>query len=232
MAAVKAATRRSKRGSSRILFSMLANRATSSETPAFAKTTPTTAARATSRRPSVTNWRASRPRLAPMARRSAISCRRALARASSRLATFAQPISSTSPTIAITISNGWENCLPQIGEALRSGNQLDAAEVFPVLEPFPIQVGFKVSVELDPGRLNGRAVFQPADDAEPPALPRTEVVGGDRHGHGHLDLRARLEAVEAGTGDADDRDGGRPDQDRAAEDGRTACRSGAPSTRS
>jgi hypothetical protein len=47
---------------------------------------------------SVSNWRTMRLRLAPMAARTANSLRRVVERASSRLATFAQAISSTNPT--------------------------------------------------------------------------------------------------------------------------------------
>ena len=47
---------------------------------------------------SVSSWRTSRPRPAPSAARTAISDSRAAARASSRLATLAQAMSSTKPT--------------------------------------------------------------------------------------------------------------------------------------
>ena len=49
---------------------------------------------------SVMSWRNKRARLAPMARRTAISCCRFTARAMSRLATFEQAMISTSPTMA------------------------------------------------------------------------------------------------------------------------------------
>ena len=62
----------------------------------------------TSTAPSVRSCRTRRPRLAPIARRTAISLRRALARAVRRLATFAHPISRTSATIAMMISSGSE----------------------------------------------------------------------------------------------------------------------------
>ena len=51
-----------------------------------------------SRTLSVSSWRSRRPRLAPSASRTAISRCRAAALESSRLATFAQAISSTAPT--------------------------------------------------------------------------------------------------------------------------------------
>ena len=49
---------------------------------------------------SARSWRAKRPRLAPSATRTAISRLRRTARASRRLATLAQAMSSTSPHIA------------------------------------------------------------------------------------------------------------------------------------
>ena len=57
---------------------------------------------------STNNWRISRPRVAPMASRSAISRRRAEARASSRLATLAQAINSTKPTIPRSTKRAFE----------------------------------------------------------------------------------------------------------------------------
>ena len=59
---------------------------------------------------SVSNWRTSRARSAPIDSRTAISCRRAVARASSRLATLAQAMSSTSPTMAISTLPASTSC--------------------------------------------------------------------------------------------------------------------------
>jgi len=55
---------------------------------------------------SVSNCRINRKRPAPNAIRTANSLRRSAPRASNRLATFAHAISSTSPTIIISIRNG------------------------------------------------------------------------------------------------------------------------------
>jgi hypothetical protein len=66
-----------------------------------ASTVPATAPISDSTTASVTSWRTSRPRLAPSASLIPISFCRLEARASSMLATFAQAISSTSPTTPI-----------------------------------------------------------------------------------------------------------------------------------
>ncbi len=58
----------------------------------------------------MSNWRTSRARPAPTASRTAISCRRAVARASSRLATLAHAISSTSPTTPISTLPASTSC--------------------------------------------------------------------------------------------------------------------------
>ena len=58
---------------------------------------------AASSRLSVSSWRASRQREAPSARRTLSSCRRAVARASSRFAMLAQAISRTSATTAMMV---------------------------------------------------------------------------------------------------------------------------------
>ncbi len=56
---------------------------------------------------SVKSWRTSRRRAAPSDSRIASSRRRDIARASSRTATFAQAINSTSTTITISSVSGW-----------------------------------------------------------------------------------------------------------------------------
>ena len=65
---------------------------------------PAPAPASDSSRLSASNWRTSRPRPAPIETRTAISCDRLDARASRRLATFAHAISSTNPTIAISMA--------------------------------------------------------------------------------------------------------------------------------
>ena len=63
-----------------------------------------TVPRIDSRRLSIISWRTSRQRLAPSAARMPISRSRAVARASSRFATFAHAMSSTIPTAPSSIN--------------------------------------------------------------------------------------------------------------------------------
>ena len=69
-----------------------------SRMPAYESTSPIKAPHRASKMPSVTNCRANRPRLAPIAPRIAISRRRASARASKRFATLTLAINKTNPT--------------------------------------------------------------------------------------------------------------------------------------
>ena len=80
-------------------------RATSARRPAYARPTPAAAAASESHVHSARNWRSSRPPLAPRARRTAISCARAVPRASSRLATLTHATSSTSATAPSRTNN-------------------------------------------------------------------------------------------------------------------------------
>ena len=72
--------------------------ASNARTPSAPITSPKTPPSIESSTLSVSSWRTMRLRPAPMAERMAISRARPVARASSRLATFAQAISSTQPT--------------------------------------------------------------------------------------------------------------------------------------
>ena len=67
---------------------------------------PTTASTA----PSIASCRINRPRPAPSAARVASSVIRDAPRASSRLATFTEAISITTPTTASASESGWPNC--------------------------------------------------------------------------------------------------------------------------
>ena len=67
--------------------------------------------RSESTRLSTSNWRTNWPRDAPIDRRTAISFCRANARAISRLATLAQAISSTRPTMHISTISAVEKLL-------------------------------------------------------------------------------------------------------------------------
>ena len=77
--------------------------ARSSRMPTQASAMPSGAETAPSSRLSVSSWRMMRPRPAPRAARTDISRARAVARASSRLATLAQAISSTKVTAPIAV---------------------------------------------------------------------------------------------------------------------------------
>ena len=72
----------------------------------LASRTPTTRPSPPRTRLSASSCRTMRLRVAPSELRRAISCRRAVARASSRLATFAQAMSITTPTAANSTTNG------------------------------------------------------------------------------------------------------------------------------
>ena len=74
--------------------------------------TPRTPPMSDSIRLSVSSWRTTRRRSAPSADRIASSRVRAVARASSRLATFAQQISSTKPTTPRKSSDVWRSSAP------------------------------------------------------------------------------------------------------------------------
>ena len=96
---VKPSTRRSRRGLSEIIslpaHSLTPNRLSLIQSAINMPTPPPSTARSTL---SVSNWRLRRQRLAPIARRTAISLRREDARTNRRFATLAQAISSTKPT--------------------------------------------------------------------------------------------------------------------------------------
>ena len=89
----------------------LAMKATSMFVPQKARITLAAPPKAAKSRPSVSSCRTSRPRRAPIARRTEISFCRDLLRASSRLATLAQAISRTSPATVIRMKSGFENSL-------------------------------------------------------------------------------------------------------------------------
>jgi len=74
-----------------------------------AKTNPDAAPTSATKRLSVKSWRTMRPRLAPIASRIPISCCRAVPRASSRFAMFAQQMSRITATIVIRTCKGRSN---------------------------------------------------------------------------------------------------------------------------
>jgi hypothetical protein len=99
-AAVNPSTRWSSPMSSATVAFAVERNCTSSRLPHHANSTPSAPPSPASSRLSVSNWRTRRDRPAPIARRTDSSRCRAAARASSRLATLAHAISSTSPTTA------------------------------------------------------------------------------------------------------------------------------------
>ena len=104
------------------------------------RTYPARPPRPESTRPSVTICLTSRARLAPSAARTAISRSRAVARTSSRFATFMHASRSTSPAIAIpkNRTNGMASLTARIGIGRASGSGITRA-------PMPLSVsGYSV----------------------------------------------------------------------------------------
>ena len=95
---MKASTRQSIGSSRTTVDPLTCLSATSRSRPQNASAAPRTAARPDRIRLSASSWRTMRDRLAPRARRTAISGRRAAPRARSRVATLAQAARSTRPT--------------------------------------------------------------------------------------------------------------------------------------
>ena len=81
---------------------------------ATATNTPITPPMAESTRLSTSSWRTSRPRVAPSDSRTAISRCRMNPRAMSRLATLAQAMSSTRPTMHISTISAVEKSLRRL----------------------------------------------------------------------------------------------------------------------
>ncbi len=123
IAAVNASTRPStptEKGSGPVSTPIVMRTSSSLASGAIAR--PTMAARVASNRLSVSSWLMIRPRLAPIERRTAISRCRDVARASSRFAVFAQAISSSKPTIAISAKSGARNRSRNADEPLAKGS--------------------------------------------------------------------------------------------------------------
>ncbi len=88
--------------------------------PHHASASPSAPPMAASSTLSVSNWRITRQRSAPMLSLTAISRRRAAARVSSRFAMFAQAISRIRPTIVMSTSDRLRVVPPQAVEAGRA----------------------------------------------------------------------------------------------------------------
>ena len=127
-AAVKPSTRQSSERSRKTVLRLVESWRTSRALPHMAKASPSEAPIADSTRLSDRNWRASRQRDAPSATRTLSSWRRAVARASSRLAMFAHAMSSTSPT---TIMMAHERPLVAPPQGGRAGGRRGQREPAP-----------------------------------------------------------------------------------------------------
>ena len=86
--------------------------ASNHRTPAYARPRPATPATNASSTLSTSSCRTMRHRVAPIETRTAISRERSAARASSRLATFAQAMSSTNATAPMSDQNSTRICVP------------------------------------------------------------------------------------------------------------------------
>ena len=149
---------------------------------------------------SASSWRAMRQRDAPSATRTLNSCRRALARASSRFAMLAQAISSTSATTPMMRRAARGTAARDRSGPLAAGAQAEriasgtaprsrvgsSAAAWPRGSAAARRAAPTVARSIEsPG-------FQPRDDAQPPpralihrALPgaANQRLGAERHGH-------------------------------------------------
>ena len=162
---------------------------------------------------SVRNCRSSRPRPAPIARRRAISWRRAVPRTSSRLATFAHAISSTTPTTDIRIHSCRENRVRASDRPRRPGSTA-MRSTCRRLSPSGLASALRFRRPAVPSRLRlGHARARPQSRHHPePAHPR--IVQERRRIEPGLQRKRHPQircappdglAEEAGRRDADDR---------------------------
>ena len=201
---------------------------------------------------SVSSCRTSRPRVAPSESRTEISFCRVVARESSRLATLAQTISSTSAD-----DDAEDRRAAQIGRAdvvdavpRRVDEQVRNLGAVPVARCRTGGVGQPLEVAVEPGPrgvlehafeialhlLRGRSGLQPAHDLQPPVgrLGQPRRLGGEvervqlrLERQRQADVRRLrhdrlLHAGEVWRQYADDRDGDVADTDRLADDGRVS----------
>ena len=183
--------------------------------------------------------RTRRMRLAPSARRTAVSFSRAEARVSSRLATLAHAISSTRPTMPISTTSGvpdWSR-RPDVPRPPGSSSSDFLRKRVRRLSDAALEVRQVLLEQLrvDDVRRGARLgqrdpVLQARHAHEPARTPLAEALapGGlhlllHRDRHVDVDRRAHLDAVEAGRGDADDRHRVAVDADRLADDLRVAA---------
>ena len=170
----------------------------------------------------------SRARPAPIARRSAISCRRAVARASRTPATLAHAMINTIDTIAMSsVTNA------TIGPPF-PGTGEDASSRKPVWRFCSWYSRSSVladHVDLGGGLRNRDTRLQPAADQQPAGRPVRECrrpLRGDgrRHAHRHPDIqRADARAMKPLRRDAHHRERMPVERQRPADDGGIRCRS-------
>ena len=180
--------------------SLKASSAVSARVATSAMPRPSSAPRPHSSRLSVIACASSRPRPAPSATRTAISCRRLAARASCRLARLAQTISITTPTAASSSSIA----------VRRWPATCTASDCHQRPQRVALRVcgreGLAQNAQLGLRRLDRRLGLQASDDAERVA-PAVGVVV-ERERREDIDRAARREQraeVEGGGQHADDR---------------------------
>ena len=154
---------------------------------------------------SISSWRISWPRLAPIDSRTAISWRRVVASASSRLATLAQAMSSTSATTTVrsapAVVNAWrcagtgESVVSASGTTVPVRPRLSIGKSSASASPTAADVGGGAGAE-DAG-------LQPSDHLHQQRPPRVPVLGQEAGGQ----LAVHRERHPQG-GDAEEPDAG------------------------
>ena len=170
----------------------------------YASATPAAPPAAARSALSVRSWRTIRPRAAPSESRTAISCCLALERTINRPARLAQATSSTTPTAAIRIRSGSENCAAELVQSLRAGIELErhgrtrrrrlsGGELRPS------------HAQRRPRLLARHARRESPDQVEPSSVRRhRHRLRGERRRD--VDVASRLCPEELGRRDADDRE--------------------------
>ena len=233
-AAVNAKIRQSSESATKMRLLSVVRNSTRKRLSHCASSAPHAAPIAAISRLSASSWRTMRPRDAPIARRTAISRSRAVARASIRFARLAHAISSTRPVVASSSQSGDSYC----GAELRDAG---AAWIRPELE---LQIVFRVFGAVgrerrlkyrrrDRGELRARLFdrhpgLQAAHRAEKPdvflverrARAAREGLGAERHRD--VERAADLHPEEARRRHADDLERVAVERDAAAEDRRAA----------
>ena len=134
-------------------------------TPAAPRARPRTPPHPASSTLSVSSWRTTRPRAAPIAERTANSRWRPAARASSRLATFAHAISSTSATAPNSTSSAVRTS-PVVASRIGTTATLSSSSIHCGLALRNPRRGFHLRLRA----VNGDARLQPAGHKEVMAL--------------------------------------------------------------